>query len=237
MAALRSTRVDLRELLMSTVLAVALYVAFVLGSATLNPVEFHSESAPIEVLQDLLLLLGAGVSIWLAVSARSNPWARIWLIVLAVMFLAVLGNEVAWGRRLFSWRVINGGVWPHGWTHNVNLRPLSPTRIDRSRSLTLLIIALGAIGYPIVHAIKSRRWLGLPAWFAPRLGGIPWAALVVFTVLTNGFIVRGPVIFGLSRFQFSQVEELFIYLFMVNYALARRDALRETPRPVVADTA
>ncbi len=235
MAAPRLMRRDLLELLLSSAIAVALYFVFVLASETFNPVEFHSESAPIEVLQDLLLLGGAGASVWLAISARSNPWARIWLLMLAVMFLVVLGNEIGWGRRLFSWRVINGGVWPHGWTHNVNLRPLSPIRIDRSRALTLLIIALGAIGYPIVHAVKSRRWLGLPAWFAPQLGGIPWAAMVFFTVLMNGFVAHGPVVFGLSRFQYSQVEELFIYLFMLNYTLARLDALRQTPRPVAAD--
>ncbi len=223
---------ELREIFLSLLVAVVLYSAFVLGADTLNPLEFHSESAPLEVLQDLLLLGGMGFSLWLAFTpdARRKPWAKVWLLLLAVLFLVILGNEIKWGRRLLSWRVMNTDVLPHGWTHNVNLHPLSPVQVDRPRAATMLIIALGAIGYPIIKNLRGDKWLGLPTWFAPLLGGIPWAALMIFTVLTNRFLAHGPSIFGLTRFQFGQIEELFIYLFMLNYVLARRDALRESVR-------
>ena len=82
-----------------------------------------------------------------------------------------------------------------------------------------------------VSSSGEDRWLGLPDWFAPRISGIPWAVMVIFTGVISRFLIHGPTIFGLSRFQFGQVEELFIYILLLNYAFARRAALLESPSP------
>ena len=235
MPAAPSMRRDFIEILISLVVAGALFAIFLFGADSLNPTELRRETTPIEALQDLLLAAGVLFSLWMFISpeARNRNYVKLWMLILAGVFVLVLGNEISWGRRLFSWHVVND-AWPHGWTHRVSLHPLSPGKIDKPRSATLVIIGLGAVGYPIVEAIRGHRWLGLPAWFGPRLGGIVWPAVAAYTIVANRFLAHGPTIFGITRFQFSQIEELFIYIFLLNYALARRDALRQSPRPIWA---
>jgi hypothetical protein len=189
--------------------------------------ELHSEYGPHEILQGLVLFPAIFLAlrvIQLAPTGLLKAWGGLALIGSVYVF----GEELSWGQHLFDWTT------PEFWTQindqgETNLHNTSSWLDQKPRlALEIGVIVCGIL-LPLLLKFAPRF---VPARLAPILGDrevIPSALLFAFLKVidkTYSALDLQPLFW-----RSSEVEELYIFLFVVIYLsiLCRRfEATRGT---------
>lgn len=184
-------------------------------------VNIDSEAGPQETLQFLVLI--AGFLIALAALARidwkTQKYLGLWLALSALCCFYVAGEEISWGQWLFHWTT------PEYWTqvndqNETNLHNTSSWLDQKPRLLLQLGILTGGIIIPLLRRFK-------PAWLPARFTIIyPPSFLFVtaFLALCVNISDRfDSAIDSIDLFtRASEVEELFMFWFVMVYLLVMR---------------
>lgn len=210
----------------SSGLAVLLYVAFTtFAAAGLNPLHPTSEGAPLEWLQNLTLGASVVLAARMALDGSASGPRRIWLILLAAFAAFLLGEEISWGQHVFGWPTADwlARINAEGETNLHNLATIGEER--ETRLLLMIAAPLIAVVWPLAR-LAARRPLGrVPDWMTPGFGAIPWAiaSAVAADAMRGAGFTAGR---GLTKFQYGEVQELFLYILVLHGALGLLRAAR-----------
>ncbi|MGE0044446.1 MAG: DUF1275 family protein [Hyphomonadaceae bacterium] len=174
------------------------------------------------------LILVAAILIVLATLARPSTWNErwlaIWLALFAVGLIYIAGEEISWGQHYFRWAT-TGWFELHNDQGETNLHNTSSWLDQKPRALLLVGMIVGGIIHPLVKL--ARRGKGLfdrPWWLAPTLAATPPALAAEIAALPERLDDVLPT--NLQFYRASEVEELFLYAFLVVYVLSIARRLR-----------
>jgi hypothetical protein len=184
---------------------------------------FDTEFGLVEQLQNLVLAVSLALAIWTLFTANTTPM-RAWLGLVVLGLVYLLGEEISWGQHYFGWDT--GGVFANiNDQGETNFHNTEGGWLDQKpRAVLLLGMILGTIVHPLVKwARKGRGLFDNPWWLAPTLASL---APVVFSQVA-ALPKRLDV---LELFRWSEMEELFIYIFFITYLLSLLTRLRLSKR-------
>lgn len=189
----------------------------------------EGELGLLENAQAAILLVALAASLILVARARAaqERGLVLWAALLALGSLYMLGEEISWGQHYVGWTA-------EGWFAQVNdqqetnLHNTSAWFDQKPRALMEVAIYVGGILYPLVTAATGRLRVGRPWWLMPTLAGFTAALLTLVTILPEWLHLFG---FGQrpKPYRASEQQELFIYLFVLLYALSLLRRLKARP--------
>lgn len=187
----------------------------------------HTENGPHELLQ-FAVLVGA-----LAIAAvtlaqlrlRAAGWLAAWFGLAAVCCLYVAGEEVSWGQHFLDWTT------PEFWAavndqQETNLHNTSSWLDQKPRLLLEIGVLTGGLILPLL--LKYRPKL-VPARFSAIY---PPSCLAVVALLALAVKLGAAIAeaLGVTLFEReSEVEELYLYYFVLLYLLALRRRVLAAP--------
>lgn len=209
--------------------SLALFLGLLL-SAVLSP-EFArrfvlGELAILESLQAGILAANLLIAFWI-LAARSDgaPGLRFWLILIIGGLVFILGEEISWGQHYVGWDTV-------GWFHRnndqgeTNFHNTSSWLDQKPRSLLLLGVLVGGLIHPVVKAVrKGRGLIDRPWWLAPTAASIGPALFVGLGGMPERLAEWGLTP-KLHYLRSSEMEELFLYIFMLSYLVSLARNLR-----------
>ena len=159
----------------------------------------------------------------------TGPVLKIWLATIALGCLFIAGEEVNWGQHFLGWAT------PGRWTElnaqaETNLHNASSWFNEKPRLLIELGIVIGGILIPILARWRPEIYNSRVAIILPPVICIPTAVLVEFSRLVE----RIRSIFGFDFYLFyraSEVQETYIYIFILLYLITLRRRLAAFPMP------
>ena len=184
---------------------------------------FDTEWGLVEQLQNLVLFISLALAIW-TFSTANTQLLRLWLGTIVLGLVYLLGEEISWGQHYFGWDT--GGIFADiNDQGETNFHNTAGGWLDQKpRAILLLGMILGTVVHPLVKwARKGRGLFDNPWWLAPTLTSL---APVVFSQLA-ALPKRLDV---LELFRWSEMEELFIYIFFITYLLSLLVRLRQSER-------
>ncbi|MFN3857662.1 MAG: hypothetical protein ACK4RV_07900 [Caulobacter sp.] len=184
----------------------------------------------LENLQAVVLLVGMLVALYglLRRETAALPGARPFLLMVALGMLYILGEEISWGQHYFRWAT-TGWFELHNDQGETNLHNTSSWFDQKPRALLLLAMVVGGVIHPLVKlARKGRGIINRPWWLAPTLAATPVALFAMLGGMPERLAEWG-LIPKVNAYRSSEVEELFLYGFMLVYLLQLVRRIRRTP--------
>ena len=179
------------------------------------PERFSGERGIVESLQAALLAGALYLSLRLALKTQETM-LRLWLLVIGAGLLYLFGEEISWGQHWFGWGA-EGWFAAHNDQQETNLHNTSTWLDQKPRALLVLAVFVGGIVHPALKAARGRGLFERPWWLAPTLAATPFALAAFLAALPE----RLP---GLDAFhglyRESELEELFVYAFLLTYLLS-----------------
>ncbi|TVR78152.1 MAG: hypothetical protein EA405_15235 [Rhodospirillales bacterium] len=158
----------------------------------------------------------------------SRGWLRAWVGLALVCSFYVAGEEASWGQHIVGWST------PEYWENindqnETNLHNVSPWFNQKPRHVLEAAIIIGGLILPFL-ARSGRLGVGRINYLVPPLAGVPTAAIVAFRRLDEARLELSEGASSLF-YRSSEVQELFMYLFVLFYLLALRRRLDVVPPP------
>lgn len=208
------------------VLAVQCVMEFTMTSAQMVPL--MTENGPIELAQWLVIVAAAGIAlltIFKINPARSAP-IFLWVLVAALACLYIAGEEVSWGQHFLNWTT------PDYWKavndqHETNLHNTTSWLDQKPRLILLIGIVTGGIIFPLLARLKPGV---LPQKFSilyPPALLMPVAFLVLGPYLVQE--IAEHIWAGGIFERVSEVQELYMYYFVLLYLIVLRRRVLTTP--------
>lgn len=205
-------------------LAFQFVLELTLPPAILAPL--HSENGPHELLQFAVIsaAFAAALVALAQIRLRAGKWLAGWVALAAVCCLYVAGEEISWGQHFLDWTT------PEFWAavndqHETNLHNTSSWLDQKPRLLLEIGVITGGILLPLLQ--KYRPAL-VPARFAviyPPPYLMPVALIGIGVKLASDIAELCDV----TLFERdSEVEELYLFYFVLLYLLALRRRLLPT---------
>lgn len=184
-----------------------------------------SEGGMIEWLQFMPISIAFGVAVAtvLHIPPSRHPALFGWVLIAALACFYVAGEEISWGQHILNWDT------PETWKalndqHETNLHNTSSWLDQKPRLILFIGIVTGGIVIPL---LQRYRPAALPEKFAliyPSAALMPVALLVLGPYLAQElmehFLARG--VFE----RVSEVQELYMYYFVLLYLLMLRKRIR-----------
>lgn len=216
----------------SALFAVLITLVFV------NPSILRGELGLVELGQTTILMAALALMVDTAMRADTrNMKLYLGFVILGTIYL--LGEEISWGQHFFGWDV--GGVFEHiNDQGETNFHNSSGGWLDQKpRAILLLGMILGTIVHPIVKwARKGRGLFDNPWWFAPTLASLAPVVISQLAALPKKIESLQILPYSLNLYRWSEMEEIFMYIFFITYTLSLRQRLMYAKRhglaPVVS---
>jgi hypothetical protein len=207
-------------------LAFQIVIEIILPADTLAAL--HSENGPHELIEFLVILTAFGVAVrtLVVMDRRANRWLTAWIVIAAICSFYVAGEEMSWGQTIMHWAT------PSEWAvlndqDETNLHNTSSWLDQKPRALLEIGTIIGGLLIPLLRRAKSQ-------WLPVRFAAIYPADNVVITAAIYAAI---KLVEGIARHFFhvrlfersSEVEELYMYWFVLLYLLDMKARLARPP--------
>jgi len=181
----------------------------------------------LENFQALVLACGLLIAVYglFRRETAALPGARPFLLMVALGMLYILGEEISWGQHYFRWAT-TGWFELHNDQGETNLHNTSSWFDQKPRALLLLAMVVGGLIHPLVKlARKGRGLIDRPWWLAPTLATTPVALFALLGGMPERLAEWG-LIPKVNAYRSSEVEELFLYGFMLVYLVVLMRRIR-----------
>lgn len=183
----------------------------------------HSENGPHELLQFLVMVAAVAVAVFTLVKMdlKTHKWLGAWVGLAAICCFYVAGEEVSWGQHFLQWTT------PEFWTsvndqQETNLHNTSSWLDQKPRLLLLIGVIAGGLILPLLQKYQ-------PAVVPHRFSAIyppGWLAVVAMLAVVVKVADKVGEAYGLAVFErASEVEELYLFYFVLLYLLALKKRL------------
>lgn len=185
------------------------------------------EGGPIELLQAFIIFLAfvAAVFTLPAAIARKNKFITAWAMLALIGTFYITGEEISWGQHIFEWQT------PESWMtvndhHETNLHNTSSWLDQKPRTLIEIGMLVGGILIPVYRSRKSSPFLDKYAMVLPP--DYLWLTAVCLWITKIIKDIDGHFHF-MSLTRTSEVNEIYMYYFMLIYLLAFRLRMKRWP--------
>ncbi len=186
----------------------------------------HSEDGPHEFFE-FLIIFGAfivAVKMLLQMDIRAQKWLAAWIALAAVCSLYVAGEEISWGQHFLKWST------PDYWGHindqqETNLHNTSSWLDQKPRLILMLGVVVGGLIIPLLQKLTP-EWL--PERFAPIYPPKELAVTAILAVCVKITEKIDESADFVIMERASEVEELYLFYFVLLYLIALRRRIIET---------
>lgn len=185
--------------------------------------QLHTENGPHEIIQFLFLVAAFMVSVQtLLTSDFSNClWLRLWVGIAAICCFYVAGEEISWGQHFLKWGT------PEYWVTlndqgETNFHNTSSWLDQKPRVLLEVGVVIGGLIIPFILKVKPNV---LPKQFA-IIYPHPVLGVTAGLFLTLKLIDKLEDIDILIFERISEVEELYLFYFVLLYMLILRKRIK-----------
>ena len=183
----------------------------------------HNEDGTHELLQFIIITVAFGMGTIILYKTRKTLSVplKLWVGLATLCSLYVAGEEISWGQHIFEWAT------PEFW-HQVNdqqetnLHNTSSWLDQKPRLLLLVGSIVGGVIIPLLARFKPAV---LPQKFAV-IYPEKYVALTALAALGIKVAEKTGEAFGVNLFErASEVEELFLFYFVLLYMMMIKDRL------------
>lgn len=204
-----------------------LFAVFITVADHLTPGEIgadwlYAEHGVNETIQWIIAFIAVYIGATAALIGDAPKWQRIWAALAALGCLYIGLEEISYGQQFFKWNT------PEYWSAindqgETNLHNTSSWYDQKPRAVLMLGIIVGGLIFPLLRRFKGNV---LPPQFNILYPSdcLKWVALLtLLSYLSKAFYkLTGIVIYDRP----SEINETYIYLFMLMYLLQFRWQLR-----------
>ena len=162
--------------------------------------------------------------------ARANAhWLRVWILLMLLGAIYVAGEEASWGQHYLGWAT------PESWQAvndqgETNIHNTSSWFDQKPRALLEIAVLFGALLLPLAQRTRFYPRHPKLAYLIPSKRCVPTAAMVLLARADDwagDLLQHGSPLF----YRPAEVEELFIYMVILFYALDLLRRVRHQPPP------
>lgn len=204
-----------------------LFAVFIMVADHMTPGEIgadwlYAEHGVNETIQWIIVFIAVYIGATAALISDAPKWQRAWAALAALGCLYIGLEEISYGQQFFNWNT------PEYWSakndqNETNLHNTSSWFDQKPRAVLMLGIIVGGLIFPLLRRFKSNV---LPPQFNILYPSdcLKWVALLtLLSYLSKAFYkLTGIVIYDRP----SEINETYIYLFMLMYLLQFRWQLR-----------
>lgn len=185
----------------------------------------HSESGPHELLQFLIILMAAIVALRLLFvpQTRQNIFLTGWVGIAFLASVYIAGEEMSWGQHVLEWES------PEYWKNindqgETNFHNTSSWLDQKPRLILEIGVIVGGVLMPLLRRFSPKA---LPARFNLIY---PTRHVIPTSVIFLGLTIADKIDEGLDGVHLfervSEVEELYLFYFVLIYLVALRTKIR-----------
>ena len=182
----------------------------------------YAEHGVNETVQWIIAFIAVYIGACAAFISDAPKWQRVWAAIAALGCLYIGLEEISYGQQFFKWNT------PEYWSaindqNETNFHNTSSWGDQKPRALLMVGIIIGGLIFPLIRRFKPGL---LPAQFniLYPTNCLKWVALLtLLSYLSKAFYkMTGIVIYDRP----SEINETYIYLFMLLYLVQYRWQLR-----------